>query len=110
MKIIVTGCAGFIGSHLCERLVKENYKVLLDTLRNNLRDLIVECNQQGALVVKDPARVADTIFVMVDGAYYYLSLVSNKQEYKRKLAQYKGLALQQLNFVSSSSGKGRPKR
>jgi AcrR family transcriptional regulator len=93
-----------------DQKVKENYKVLLDTLRNNLRDLIVECNQQGALVVKDPARVADTIFVMVDGAYYYLSLVSNKQEYKRKLAQYKGLALQQLNFVSSSSGKGRPKR
>lgn len=93
-----------------DQKVKENYKVLLDTLRNNLRDLIEECNQQGALEVKDPAGVADTIFVMVDGAYYYLSLVSNKQEYKRKLVQYKGLALQQLNLASSSSGKGRPKR
>lgn len=85
--------------------VKESYKVLLDTLRENLRDLIEECNQQRVLKVKDPALVADTIFVMVDGAYYYLSLVSNKQEYKRKLAQYKRLALEQLNFVSSFSGK-----
>ena len=60
--------------------------------------------------MKDPALVADTIFVMVDGAYYYLSLVSNKQEYKKKLAQYKSLALAQLNFVSSSSAKALPKR
>ncbi|GEP93810.1 TetR family transcriptional regulator C-terminal domain-containing protein [Chitinophaga cymbidii] len=93
-----------------DQKVKENYKVLLDTLRGNLRALIEECNQQGVLKVKDPAAVADTIFVMVDGAYYYLSLVSNKKEYKQKLAQYKGLALQQLNLVSpSSSGKSRQK-
>lgn len=92
-----------------DQRVKESYKVLLDTLRKNLRDLIAECNQQGVSAVKDPAVVADTIFVMVDGAYYYLSLVSNKQEYKRKLAQYKGLALQQLNLVPSS-GKERKKQ
>lgn len=90
-----------------DKKVKESYKVLLDTLRGNLRVLIEECNQQGVLKVKDPAGVADTIFVMVDGAYYYLSLVGNKREYKQKLAQYKGLALQQLNLSSSSSsGKG----
>ncbi|WP_276483997.1 TetR family transcriptional regulator C-terminal domain-containing protein [Paraflavitalea pollutisoli] len=93
-----------------DQKVKENYKVLLDSLRGNLRQLIEECNQQGVLAVKDPAVVADTIFVVVDGAYYYLSLVSNKQEYKRKLAQYKALALQQLNFVSSASGQSQPKR
>ncbi|MBP6124335.1 MAG: GDP-mannose 4,6-dehydratase, partial [Phycisphaerae bacterium] len=28
MKIVVTGAAGFIGSHLCERLVKAGYSVI----------------------------------------------------------------------------------
>ena len=43
-KILVTGCAGFIGSHLCEKLVNENYNVIgLDNLSNgkisNLKSL-----------------------------------------------------------------------
>ena len=27
-KVIVTGCAGFIGSNLVDRLLKKNYRVL----------------------------------------------------------------------------------
>jgi UDP-glucose 4-epimerase len=34
-KAIVTGCAGFIGSHLCERLLKEGYEVIgIDSITN----------------------------------------------------------------------------
>lgn len=35
MKILVTGCAGFIGYHLCEKLVKENHEVIgIDNLND----------------------------------------------------------------------------
>ena len=35
MKIFVTGCAGFIGYHLCENLLKSNFKVYaIDNLNN----------------------------------------------------------------------------
>ena len=88
-----------------DKIVKEKYKLLLDALRNNLREIIIECNKQGVLAVKNPALAADTIFILVDGAYYYLSLVSNRAEYKKKLEQYKDLALQQLNIASSASKK-----
>lgn len=34
-KILVTGCAGFIGYHLCNRLIRENYEVIgLDNLNS----------------------------------------------------------------------------
>ena len=34
-KILVTGSAGFIGYHLCNRLIKENFEVIgLDNLND----------------------------------------------------------------------------
>ena len=84
------------------KTIKEKYKKLLDTLRQNLEQLIIECKQKGILSLKDPALTADIIFVLVDGAYYYLCLVSDKEEYQRKLVQYKKQAIAQLNFVSAA--------
>lgn len=82
------------------KTIKEKYKKLLDTLRHNLAILIGECKKQGILDVEDPALTADLVFVMVDGAYYYLCLVTDKKEYQLKLTQYKNQALALLNFVS----------
>ncbi len=84
-----------------DKKVKEKYKVLLESLRTNLKNIIDECNERGVLAVANPALTADIIFVIVDGAYYYLSLVKNKKEYQEKLANYKQQALLQLNLSSS---------
>ena len=48
-KILVTGCAGFIGSHLCEKLLKFGYIVFgIDNLINgkklNLKKLLSNKN------------------------------------------------------------------
>lgn len=44
-RILVTGCAGFIGSHLCERLLREGYDVLgVDMFGPNYERWIKERN------------------------------------------------------------------
>lgn len=86
-----------------DKKVKLKYKILLDTLRANLAEIIRECNQKGVLSVKDPVLAADIVFVIVDGAYYYLSLVTNKEEYREKLELYKQQALIHLNLTTAAS-------
>ena len=83
-----------------DKIIKEKYKSLLDALRQKLELLILDCKNMGMLEVEDPALVANIIFVLVDGAYYYLSLVTDKEEYQHKLMQYKTQAIDYLNFVS----------
>jgi AcrR family transcriptional regulator len=86
-----------------DEVIKEKYKNLLDSLRARLIDLIIQCNETGRISVKDPVIAADMIFILIDGAYYYLSLVSDKQEYKQKIARYKEQALEHLQFVNVPS-------
>lgn len=78
------------------KTIRQKYKILLDTLRKSLEELIIACNNAKLLSVKKPSLTADLIFVLVDGAYYYLSLVDNKDEYIKKLGKYKKQALNLL--------------
>lgn len=51
MKIIVTGAAGFIGSHLCERLLKEGHSVIgIDNFDPFYSRKIKEANLQNSLI------------------------------------------------------------
>lgn len=82
-------------------IIMRKYKLLLDTLRKRLEELIVRCVEEGVLEVKDPSGTADIIFIIADGAYYYLSLTDNKEEYLTKLAQYKQRAFDLLNLPAT---------
>ncbi|MBZ4188692.1 TetR/AcrR family transcriptional regulator [Niabella beijingensis] len=86
-----------------DKTIKKKYKMLLDTLRKNLEALIIECKENGYLEVSNTAAVADLVFILVDGAYYYLSLVSDKNEYEKKLTTYKKRAIGLLNFTGSAA-------
>ena len=78
MKAVVTGAAGFIGSHLSERLIKEGFKVVgVDCFNgnyareikiNNLRDLLKEKNfgfiegNLNSIDLKEILKDADYVF------------------------------------------------
>jgi AcrR family transcriptional regulator len=82
-----------------DKTIRNKYKLLLDALRDNLVTLIVPCIEDGSIDIDAPADIADLIFVLVDGAYYYLSLTDNKDEYNAKLIKYKSKAIELLNIV-----------
>ncbi len=57
MKILVTGAAGYIGSILCEYLLKENYKVTaLDSFMYNDQSLNAYLNNKNFEVIKSDVR------------------------------------------------------
>lgn len=50
MRVLVTGCAGFIGSHLTDRLLSSGYEVVgVDNFSNNYDPKIKEVNLSSAL-------------------------------------------------------------
>ena len=81
-----------------EKKIKMKYKTILDSLRTALASMIEQCNNKNLIKVADPQNTADLIFVLVDGAYFYLSLESNKKVYIERLSYYKNIAYQVLGL------------
>ncbi|WP_214229169.1 TetR family transcriptional regulator [Pedobacter sp. B4-66] len=79
-----------------EKKIKAKYKTILDSLRFALTSMIEQCNQKDLIKVEDAKAAADLIFVLVDGAYFYLSLESDKKAYAERLDYYKSKAYQIL--------------
>ena len=67
MKVLVTGCAGFIGSHLAERLLKEGYKVIgIDCFTDYYSRAIKEGNMATALGHKNFKLVEENLLSIDD--------------------------------------------
>jgi AcrR family transcriptional regulator len=75
-------------------VVKEQYKALQDQLRNILTALIQDCIDHDEVIVEDAHTAAQLIYMMVDGAYFYLSLINNKKEFEQKLLLFRQHAYQ----------------
>ncbi|MFB2119303.1 TetR family transcriptional regulator [Parapedobacter sp. 2B3] len=72
-----------------DKKVKTKYKNLTDSLRKQLSTLIERCNSAGVTNVGNPSLIAELIFALVDGAYFYLSLSANPKTFDEKIADYK---------------------
>lgn len=84
-----------------EKKIKIKYKTILDSLRLALSSMIEQCNEKKLTKVPEPKTAADLIFVLVDGAYFYLSLENDKKAYAARLEYYKNRAYQILGMEHS---------
>jgi AcrR family transcriptional regulator len=84
-----------------EKKIKAKYKTILDSLRFALTSMIEQCNQKDLIKVEEAKAAADLIFVLVDGAYFYLSLESDKKAYAERLDYYKSKAYQILGVETT---------
>lgn len=80
--------------------LREKYKKLHDALRNSLAEVLTECQEDGVLQLEDVRKTSELIFGLLEGAYYYMSLVTDKNEYKQKLSYFKEEAFKILNLYA----------
>ncbi|MEC3879571.1 TetR family transcriptional regulator [Parapedobacter sp. 10938] len=72
-----------------DKKVKTKYKKLTDSLRTQLSTLIERCNAAGITTVNSPSLVAELIFALIDGSYFYLSLSASPKTFDEKITEYK---------------------
>jgi UDP-glucose 4-epimerase len=125
MKILITGGAGFIGSHLVERLSKKNEVVILDNFstgrKKNLENIkgitIIECdiskkgnwekNFKNVKCVFHLAALADVVPSIDFPNDYYNSNVTGTFNVMQACRKYK---IKKLIYSASSSCYGIPKK
>jgi AcrR family transcriptional regulator len=76
--------------------IKDAYRSLHENLRMLLAEAIEEAKSKGEVGIVDSKKTADLIFIFVEGAYYYLSLYDDDEQYFKKLDAYKQAALDLL--------------
>ncbi|MDN5214106.1 TetR family transcriptional regulator C-terminal domain-containing protein [Fulvivirgaceae bacterium BMA12] len=77
--------------------IKAHYKDLHDSLRAMLAKALQEAKDEGAIDVADVKAASDMIFILVEGAYYYLSLSDENND--DKLAIYKNEVFMRLGLT-----------
>lgn len=81
-----------------DKRVKQLYKKLHDDLRTLLKDALQEAKDHKAIAIDNVEQTADLVFIFVEGAYYYLSMVTDKEEYESRIANYEQTVLEMLKL------------
>lgn len=68
---------------------KEEFKILHDSLRQNLAEALNEAKQYGIIEIEDIEQTVEIVYAFIEGAYYYLGMVSDKTEFEKKSSWFK---------------------
>lgn len=66
--------------------IKNDYRILHERLRESLKE-ILDNNRE--MEGRDTTMLAEQIFVVVEGAYYYLSMIVDEASYNQKIDYFK---------------------
>ena len=77
---------------------KDKYKALHDSLRFMLQKALDEANRHGVITCSNRNELAETIFAVLEGAYYYLGMSSSNVEYEKKMKLYESYVLRLLGI------------
>lgn len=66
--------------------IKNDYRILHEKLRESLKD-ILDSNEE--MAGRDTTMLSEQIFVVVEGAYYYLSMIKDESSYNQKIEYFK---------------------
>jgi AcrR family transcriptional regulator len=79
--------------------IKAEFMKVHEYLRHELMLVIKQANDEGAIHIDStPKELADLIYIMVEGSYYYLSLFEDNQESMDKLKSYRKTAFSLLKL------------
>ena len=70
-RLLVTGGAGFVGSHLCERLAGDNEVVVLDDCSNGDSDWLPAETEFVRGDAREPADVAEVLTSEIDAVFHF---------------------------------------
>ncbi len=79
-------------------VIKKKFKELHIELRDHLKNLILNCVEENSLQVENPSVVANHISNLMDGTYYFVSMLEDSVAQKEYLEQSKKLAKQLVGF------------
>jgi AcrR family transcriptional regulator len=77
---------------------KKQFKTLHDSLRLNLKNSFRESNLHQVTHIENIEFTTEIVFNIIEGAYYYLGMVENKEEYEKKLSWSKNHVISLLNL------------
>ncbi|WP_026968435.1 TetR/AcrR family transcriptional regulator [Algoriphagus terrigena] len=66
--------------------IKKEYRILHEKLRESLKEIL---DKNKEMEGKDTAVLAEQIFIVVEGAYYYLSMFDDEAAYSQKVTYFK---------------------